>query len=216
MKRLSTVLVLFLVLVQQAHSIFYLPGVAPQEFGYGKPVELKVNKLTSVHTQLPYKYYSLPFCRPTKIQDKVENLGEILRGDRIENSMYEVKHVCGFLSDTLQINAKIPVSCKVLCLKNYTKSQVKDFSEKVGYEYRVHWLVTIFEKLLMYSGLWTIFLLPHQRFFKMQREKRPLFMKVVSSLVLKEKKATRKLLTTFTTIITLSYCIMRIHKRTKV
>eukprot|EP00027_Filamoeba_sp_ATCC50430_P000432 CAMPEP_0168557184 /NCGR_PEP_ID=MMETSP0413-20121227/9288_1 /TAXON_ID=136452 /ORGANISM="Filamoeba nolandi, Strain NC-AS-23-1" /LENGTH=642 /DNA_ID=CAMNT_0008588195 /DNA_START=93 /DNA_END=2021 /DNA_ORIENTATION=- len=132
MKRLvckpTTVLVLFLLLLQQAHSIFYLPGVAPQEFTYGKEVDLKVNKLTSVHTQLPYKYYSLPFCKPPKIEDKVENLGEILRGDRIENSMY-------------QINAKIPVACKVLCVKNYTKSEVKDFSEKVGYEYRVHWIV---------------------------------------------------------------------------
>lgn len=132
MKRLvckpTTVLVLFLLLLQQAHSIFYLPGVAPQEFEYGKSVDLKVNKLTSVHTQLPFKYYSLPFCKPDKIKDKVENLGEILRGDRIENSLYE-------------INAKQTVGCKVLCAKNYTKSEVKHFSEKVGYEYRVHWIV---------------------------------------------------------------------------
>jgi transmembrane 9 superfamily protein 2/4 len=51
-----------------------------------------VNKLTSVHTQLPYKYYDkLPFCAPTTIEDKAENLGEILMGDRIENSNYEVR-----------------------------------------------------------------------------------------------------------------------------
>jgi transmembrane 9 superfamily protein 2/4 len=44
-----------------------------------------------VHTQLPYKYYQrLPFCAPPKIVDKAENLGEILLGDRIENSNYEV------------------------------------------------------------------------------------------------------------------------------
>jgi transmembrane 9 superfamily protein 2/4 len=27
-------------------------------------VELKVNKLTSVHTQIPFDYYTLKFCRP--------------------------------------------------------------------------------------------------------------------------------------------------------
>jgi transmembrane 9 superfamily protein 2/4 len=69
---------------------WYLPGVAPVNFHDGDKVELKVNKITSVHTQLPYQYYSLPFCQPPHIEDKVENLGEILRGDRIENSLYEV------------------------------------------------------------------------------------------------------------------------------
>jgi hypothetical protein len=70
---------------------FYLPGVAPVEYEDGAQVDLKVNKLTSVHTQLPYKYYYLPFCTPAAVEDKVENLGEILRGDRIENSLYKVK-----------------------------------------------------------------------------------------------------------------------------
>lgn len=69
---------------------FYLPGVAPVDYEDDVTVELKVNKLTSVHTQLPYKYYSLPFCPPKEVVDKVENLGEILRGDRIENSPYMV------------------------------------------------------------------------------------------------------------------------------
>jgi len=51
---------------------------------------VKVNKLTSIKTQLPYSYYSLPFCRPKKIVDSTENLGEVLRGDRIENAPYSV------------------------------------------------------------------------------------------------------------------------------
>lgn len=56
----------------------------------GHPLKVKVNKLTSIKTQLPYSFYSLPFCRPKKILDSAENLGEVLRGDRIENSPYEV------------------------------------------------------------------------------------------------------------------------------
>ena len=56
----------------------------------GDKVVLKVNKLTSTRTQLPYEYYSIPFCRPENIVSSAENLGEVLRGDRIENSPYEV------------------------------------------------------------------------------------------------------------------------------
>lgn len=41
---------------------FYLPGVAPVTFGFCEDVDIKVNKLTSVHTQLPLDYYSMPFC----------------------------------------------------------------------------------------------------------------------------------------------------------
>jgi len=65
----------------------------------GHPLKVKVNKLTSIKTQLPYSFYSLPFCRPKKILDSAENLGEVLRGDRIENSPYEVSFcVCKILS----------------------------------------------------------------------------------------------------------------------
>ena len=35
-------------------------------------------KLTSSRTQLPYEYYSLPFCQPNKITYKAENLGKPL------------------------------------------------------------------------------------------------------------------------------------------
>ena len=56
----------------------------------GDSLFLKVNKLSSTKTQLPYEYYSIPYCRPEKIVSSAENLGEVLRGDRIENSPYEV------------------------------------------------------------------------------------------------------------------------------
>lgn len=56
----------------------------------GDLLKVKVNKLTSTKTQLPYSYYTLPYCTPEHIVDSAENLGEVLRGDRIENSPYEV------------------------------------------------------------------------------------------------------------------------------
>ena len=55
----------------------------------GEKFSLKVNKLMSVKN-LPYEYYSLPYCRPEKIVSSAENLGAVLRGDRIENSAYHV------------------------------------------------------------------------------------------------------------------------------
>ena len=60
----------------------------------GDELKVKVNKLTSIKTQLPYSYYSLPFCQPKKIVDSTENLGEVLRGDRIENAPYSVCLYC--------------------------------------------------------------------------------------------------------------------------
>lgn len=59
-------------------------------FLQGDLLNVKVNKLTSIKTQLPYSYYSLPYCRPETIVDSRENLGEVLRGDRIENSPFVV------------------------------------------------------------------------------------------------------------------------------
>jgi hypothetical protein len=52
-----------------------------------------VNKLTSTKTQIPYDYYSLPYCKPNKPGLQSENLGEVLSGDRIENSVYKVSHI---------------------------------------------------------------------------------------------------------------------------
>jgi len=59
----------------------------------GDTLQVKVNKLSSTKTQLPYTYYSLPYCHPEKILDSAENLGEVLRGDRIENSRYAVSFI---------------------------------------------------------------------------------------------------------------------------
>ncbi|CAA7409429.1 unnamed protein product [Spirodela intermedia] len=68
---------------------FYLPGSYPQRHKVGESFYAKVNSITSVVTEVPYGYYSLPFCQPEDgIYDKAGNLGELLMGDRIENSPY--------------------------------------------------------------------------------------------------------------------------------
>merc|ERR1712137_1259555 len=107
---------------------FYLPGVAPKEYQDGEEVPLKVNKLVSAKTQLPYPYYSLPFCQPDKVVEVAENLGEILMGDRIENSPYVIE-------------AGNDISCRVLCTKQLTAEDMKLFEKRIRQEYRVNWIM---------------------------------------------------------------------------
>ncbi|PIN18516.1 Endosomal membrane protein, EMP70 [Handroanthus impetiginosus] len=116
-----------LLFINDAHS-FYLPGVAPQDFVKGDLLKVKVNKLTSVKTQLPYSYYSLPYCKPEKIVDSAENLGEVLRGDRIENSPYVFK-------------MREPQMCNVVCNVTLNAKEAKEFKEKIDDEYRVNMIL---------------------------------------------------------------------------
>ncbi|KAJ1413108.1 Nonaspanin [Sesbania bispinosa] len=116
-----------LLLIHGAHC-FYLPGVAPQDFIKGDTLQVKVNKLTSTKTQLPYSYYSLPYCAPKKIQDSAENLGEVLRGDRIENSLYEFK-------------MREPQMCNIVCKLKLDAKTAKEFKEKINDEYRVNMIL---------------------------------------------------------------------------
>lgn len=106
----------------------YLPGLAPQNYRDGQGVEVQVIKLDSTKTQLPYEYYTLPFCEP-EVNEKVqETLGEVLSGDVIESSPYEIK-------------MRVVEACKVLCRRTYTDSELQQFSDKIEDEYRVNMLV---------------------------------------------------------------------------
>ena len=54
-------------------------------------VKLFVAKLTSTKTQMPFDYYSVPFCKPHNLNLQPENIGSVVGGDRIENSVYKVQ-----------------------------------------------------------------------------------------------------------------------------
>uniref|UniRef100_A0A8V0YIU9 Transmembrane 9 superfamily member n=1 Tax=Gallus gallus TaxID=9031 RepID=A0A8V0YIU9_CHICK len=121
---------LLLLLWLHGTDSFYVPGVAPINFHWNDPVEIKAVKLTSSRTQLPYEYYSLPFCQPTEITYKAENLGEVLRGDRIVNTPFQV-----FMN--------VEKKCEVLC--NFpnkpvtlTVEQSKLMAERIREDYYVH------------------------------------------------------------------------------
>jgi len=108
---------------------FYLPGVAPRTFRYGDKVELKVNKLSSVHTQLPLDYYANKFCKPHGgVKQATENLGEFLGGDRIENSPY-------------QLYMEQDQFCNILCMETFKTHDVQNFKTIIEEEYHHNWII---------------------------------------------------------------------------
>ncbi|CAK4198151.1 unnamed protein product [Aphanomyces euteiches] len=112
-----------------AQAAFYVPGVAPESWEEGTKLPLNVNKITSTKTLVPYEYYYLPFCAPSAPEEQQENLGEIMSGDAIMDSMY-----------ALHMNKD--VRCQVLCKPmTYTTEQTELFIEMIENEYYVQWIL---------------------------------------------------------------------------
>ena len=102
--------------------------MAPRDYHFNESINVKVVKLDSIKTQLPYDYYSLPFCRPPVVVEAAENLGEVLSGDKIETSAYSV-------------NMLVDQYCKVVCRKEFSKEELQKLSSAIEDEYRVNWLL---------------------------------------------------------------------------
>ena len=75
------------------------------------------------------EYYKLPYCQPDHIVSSAENLGEVLRGDRIFNSLYQIQ---------MRLDERCKVVCRVVAL---TPPQVKTIHEAIEYEYRVNMIL---------------------------------------------------------------------------
>ena len=118
---------LSLVLLVSAANAFYLPGVAPRQYADGERVEVKVHKLSSPKTQLPYDYYSLPFCKPEEVTRQAENLGEVMSGAIIQNSPYEL-----YMGRS---------EFKIACRSVLDKKQKQNLATKVRQDYRVHMIM---------------------------------------------------------------------------
>lgn len=108
--------------------------MAPADFKKGDSIEVKAVKMTSVHTQLPYEYYSLPFCLPKGglqfVHYKSENLGEVLRGDRIVNTPYDVKMAENTPCTLLCNDPKGPI--------HWTVAESQTVVDRIQHEYFVH------------------------------------------------------------------------------
>ncbi|KAI1318885.1 Transmembrane 9 super member 4 [Mortierella claussenii] len=111
-------------------SAFYIPGLSPTVFREGDSVPLYVNKIFSEKSPLPYAYADLPFvCAPPENAKKAWlNLGEVLRGDRISTSDYEL--VVGR-----------DIKCKVLCTKRVSAEDAALARDFIANDYNVEWIV---------------------------------------------------------------------------
>lgn len=119
--------ILTICLIFQLGHGFYLPGSYPHKHVVGGLLSVKVNSLTSIDTEMPFSYYSLPFCQPPGgVKDSAENLGELLMGDRIENSPYRFK---------MFTNESDIYLCKVDSL---SADQFKILTERIDEMYQVN------------------------------------------------------------------------------
>ena len=123
-------------------TAFYLPGLAPVNFcevgnttdSCKSDVKLFVNRLDSEQSALPYEYSYFDFCQSDSKEWPVENLGQVVFGERIRPSPYEL---------TFMKNE----SCKLLCHKSYDLSQEDDVQKLnkmrkgVRENYQHHWIV---------------------------------------------------------------------------
>ncbi|KAL3692085.1 hypothetical protein R1sor_005736 [Riccia sorocarpa] len=123
---MGIVLFLGLIAPQLVHG-FYLPGSYMHPYADGEEVSAKVNSLTSIDTELPFGYYTLPFCKPVDgVKQVAENLGEVLMGDRIENSPYRFK---------MDVNE----SSVMLCLGHaLNDNEVKHFKQRIDDFYQIN------------------------------------------------------------------------------
>ncbi|KAL2621947.1 hypothetical protein R1flu_002152 [Riccia fluitans] len=123
---IGIVCLLSLLAPQLVHG-FYLPGSYMHPYADGEEVSAKVNSLTSIDTELPFGYYTLPFCKPPDgVKQVAENLGEVLMGDRIENSPYRFK---------MNVNE----SSVMLCLGHaLDDNEVKHFKQRIDDFYQIN------------------------------------------------------------------------------
>ncbi|KAA8649701.1 hypothetical protein EYZ11_003332 [Aspergillus tanneri] len=117
---------------------FYIPGYSVKRYNDNEHIPLQVNKIFSDHTQLQYAYYNLPFvCPPSgrthggspfgSGQSVSLNLGEILRGDRIMTSDFELR---------MGKN----VECQALCTQEVGRKDVKWGRQLIREGYVAEWI----------------------------------------------------------------------------
>lgn len=130
-------------------TAFYLPGVAPRAYKPGEALPLLVNRLDSTEELIPFDYYFFDFCEPGEhalppaegethpphIGASVsENLGQVLMGERIRHSPYQV----GLFEGKV---------CEPLCHRHYdpqdkeSMTKFKLIERAIRKDYMHHWIM---------------------------------------------------------------------------
>eukprot|EP00798_Chlamydomonas_sp_ICE-L_P031785 gene31786-6982_t len=115
-----------------AHG-FYIPGAYPREFRVGDTLAVHVNSLSSFDTEMPFDYYSLPFCEPAggpKPVREAANAGTLLQGLRIETSPYEF---------TMKVKQTTEIVCKPESASKELTAE--DVTHKIDNHYRINMIL---------------------------------------------------------------------------
>ncbi|VDN01186.1 unnamed protein product [Thelazia callipaeda] len=121
---------------------FYLPGLAPVNFCEKKDekpscpsnVSLFVNRLDSDQSVIPFEYHSFDFCIGSEKESPVENLGQVLFGERIRPSPYK-------------ISFNEPQQCTLLCEREYkdgdsdAEKRIRLLRKGMKLNYQHHWIL---------------------------------------------------------------------------
>ncbi|XP_017469152.1 PREDICTED: transmembrane 9 superfamily member 2-like [Rhagoletis zephyria] len=97
-------------------------------------VTLYVNRLNTEESVIPYEYHHFDFCTGNEMNSPVENLGQVVFGERIRPGPYNIQ----FLKD---------VRCSLVCLKNYTGGEMESdrrimvLKKGISLNYQHHWIV---------------------------------------------------------------------------
>lgn len=97
-------------------------------------VKLFVNRLNTEESVIPYEYHHFDFCQGDESKSPVENLGQVVFGERIRPSPYKLE----FLTNK---------TCERVCDRQYRKNNVEDkkklamLKKGMSLNYQHHWIV---------------------------------------------------------------------------
>ncbi|XP_050338815.1 transmembrane 9 superfamily member 2 isoform X1 [Bactrocera neohumeralis] len=121
---------------------FYLPGLAPVNYcvksesssSCKSEIVLYVNRLNTEESVIPYEYHHFDFCTGNEKNSPVENLGQVVFGERIRPGPYNIE----FLRE---------INCELVCTKNYTGDNPESdhrimlLKKGISLNYQHHWIV---------------------------------------------------------------------------
>lgn len=95
---------------------------------------LYVNRLNTEESVIPYEYHHFDFCTVDESNSPVENLGQVVFGERIRPSPYKIS----FMENS---------TCQTLCSKNYkggdadSERRLMIMKKGMSLNYQHHWII---------------------------------------------------------------------------
>ena len=92
----------------------------------GEQLNIQVGSITSIKSLLPYSYYRLGICKPNPLEKEEDTLGEILSGEVIYKTNYEI-----YMNKNEY--------CKVLCSQAFDDTKVSNINKIYNKKYVTNW-----------------------------------------------------------------------------